>query len=153
MAIALISPQHLDNNKTMASKFRWSNFSLLPAIILAASIIAAPAEAAVLQFWRFDTNANRLVFLTDIGVQPRVQLLDNPTRLVVDLPGIVFARPTVRQPARNPVQEVRVGRFEEQTTRIVVELSPGYTIDPDEVRVRGATAAQWSIDLPTPQRF
>jgi N-acetylmuramoyl-L-alanine amidase len=130
----------------------WS-FSLLPAIVLAASVIAAPAEAAVLQFWQFDANANRLVFLTDVGVQPRVQLLDNPTRLVVDLPGISFNRTTVRQPSRNPIQEIRVGRFEEQTTRIVVELSPGYTLDPDEVQVRGATAAQWSIDLPTPRRL
>lgn len=134
-------------------KFRWSKFSLLPAIVLAASAIAAPAEAAVLQFWQFDANANRLVFLTDISVQPRVQLLDNPTRLVIDLPGIVFNRPTIRQLSRNPIQEIRVGRFEEQTARIVVELSPGYTVDPDEVQVRGATAAQWSIDLPEPRRF
>lgn len=134
-------------------KSRWSKFSVLPAIVLAASVIAAPAEAAVLQFWRFDANVNRLVFLTDVSVQPRVQLLNNPTRLVVDLPGIIFSRTTVRQPSRNPIQEIRVGRFEEQTTRIVVELSPGYTLDPDEVQVRGATAAQWSIDLPTPRRF
>jgi N-acetylmuramoyl-L-alanine amidase len=115
MAIALISHKHINDNKTMTIKSRWSKFSLLPAIVFAASVIAAPAEAATLQFWRFDANANRLVFLTDISVQPRVQLLDNPTRLVIDLPGIIFDRPTVRQPSRNPVQEVRVGRFEDQT--------------------------------------
>lgn len=137
----------------MAQKFRWSRFSLLPTVVLAANVVTAPAEAAVLQFWRFDTNANRLVFVTDVSVQPRVQLIDNPTRLVVDLPGIIFNRPTIRQPSLNSVREVRVGRFEEQTTRIVIELNPGYIINPDEVRVRGATGAQWSIDLPAPQRF
>jgi len=137
--------------KVCGSKLRLLS-ALLPAAALTGSLFALPAEAAVLQFWRYDTAANRLVFLTDIGVRPRVQLIDNPTRVVVDLPGIIFERPTVRQSFSSSIREVRVGRFDPQTTRIVVELAPGYTLDPEEVNVRGATAAQWSVDFPTPQR-
>jgi N-acetylmuramoyl-L-alanine amidase len=137
----------------MTMKVCWSKLSLVSAIAFAVNAVTFPAEAAVLQFWRFEPNTNRLVFLTDVGVQPRVQLIDNPTRVVVDLPGIVFERPTVRQPFNSRVQEVRVGRFNPQTTRIVIELSPGYTLDPQSVRVRGATAAQWIVELPEPRRL
>nr|WP_228035424.1 AMIN domain-containing protein [Oculatella sp. LEGE 06141] len=116
-------------------------------------LLALPVEAATLQFWRFDTNENRLVFLTDSGVQPRAQFIANPSRVVIDLPGTTLGRPTVRQSFGGAVQEVRVGQADVQTTRIVIELSPGYTLNPDQVRVRGATAAQWSVQLPSPQRF
>jgi N-acetylmuramoyl-L-alanine amidase len=92
-----------------------------------------------------------LVFTTDDGVQPRAQLIANPTRLVIDLPGTTVGRASVPQPVGGGIREVRVGQFNAQTTRIVVELNPGYTIDPEQIQVRGATPTEWSVQLPTPQ--
>ncbi|HEY9910013.1 MAG TPA: N-acetylmuramoyl-L-alanine amidase, partial [Thermosynechococcaceae cyanobacterium] len=46
---------------------------------------------------------------------------------------------------------IRVGQFDRGTTRIVVELAPGYTIDPAQVKFRGITARQWTVQIPTPQ--
>ena len=112
-------------------------------------LLSNPAQAGRLQSWQFDNN--RLTFSTDEGVQPRVQLLSNPTRLVIDLPATRLDRPRVNQPGNGTIQSIRVAQFDAETTRIVVELSPGYTIDPQQVRVRGTTPRQWSVQIPTPQ--
>ncbi len=124
-------------------------FFLLPFALF---LITLPAQAARLQFWRFDANRNRLEFTTDQGVQPRAQLIANPTRLVIDLPGIQLGRPAVTQPGNGTsIQSLRVGQFDRDTARIVVELAPGYTIDPNQVRFRGASPQNWTVQLPTPQ--
>ena len=129
--------------------FSW----LLPAAT-AVLLLSAPAQAARLEHWRFDTTQNRLHFRTAGGVQPKAQLLANPTRLVIDLPGTTLDRPTVTQPVGSPgFQSIRVGQFESDTARLVIELSPGYTIDPQQVQFRGITPTEWTVDLPTPQRI
>jgi N-acetylmuramoyl-L-alanine amidase len=119
--------------------------------IISLGLFATAATAARLQSWRFDANANRLEFTTDENIQPRVQLLPNPVRLVVDLPGVRLDRPTVNQGYSAAVRSIRVGQFDPQTARIVVELSPGYTVDPQQVKVNINPDASWSVDLPTPQ--
>ncbi|KAM3090984.1 N-acetylmuramoyl-L-alanine amidase [Phormidesmis sp. 146-35] len=114
-------------------------------------LFPSAAEAARLQFWRFDSSQNRLEFTTDNGVQPRAQLIANPTRLVIDLPGVILGRPAVTESYSGAIKSVRVGQFDRGTTRIVVEMASGYTIDPSQVKFRGATPQQWSVQLPTPQ--
>ncbi|MDA0268491.1 MAG: AMIN domain-containing protein, partial [Cyanobacteria bacterium] len=127
----------------------------MPAGLGAASalMITLPAAAAQLQSWWFDADQNRLVFTTDSAVQPRAQLIFNPTRVVIDLPGTTLGRPTANQRVGGAVREVRVGQFESQTTRLVIELNQGYTVDPQQVSVRGITANQWMVQLPTPERL
>ncbi|HBB36350.1 MAG TPA: N-acetylmuramoyl-L-alanine amidase [Cyanobacteria bacterium UBA8803] len=131
-------------------RFRWL---LLLSSFLSILVFSGAAQARQLVFWRFDSNQNRLVFTTDEGVQPRAQLIANPTRLVIDLPGIMLERSTTNQQVGGAIKEVRVGQFDNQTTRIVIELAPGYTLDPQQVKFRGASPTQWTVDLPTPQRL
>jgi N-acetylmuramoyl-L-alanine amidase len=115
-------------------------------------LLAAPAEASRLESWRYDPGLNRLEFTTDDDVQPRAQLVSDPVRLVIDLPGIRLERPVVNQPFTGAIRSLRVGQFDRNTTRLVVELAPGYTIDPQQVKFRGTTARQWSVQLPTPKQ-
>ena len=116
-------------------------------------VCGLPVEAAELASWNFDRDRNQLEFTTDQDVQPRVKLIPNPTRLVVDLPGIQFNQPTLNQNVGAAVHSVRVGRFDEQTTRIVVELAPDYTLDPNQVKVQGTSPQTWLVNLPQPQRW
>jgi N-acetylmuramoyl-L-alanine amidase len=120
--------------------------------ILGSLLLSSSAEAATLQFWRFNTNDNRLIFTTDEGVQPRAQLLSNPTRLVIDLPDTTLGRSLVNQVVGGAIREVRVAQFDAQTTRLVIELNPGYTLNPRDILVRGTTPTQWVVQLPTPER-
>jgi N-acetylmuramoyl-L-alanine amidase len=107
--------------------------------------------AARLESWRFDAKQNRLEFNTLGGVQPKAQLIFNPTRLVIDLPDTTFGRPQVTQPVGGAIRSVRVGQFEPQTARIVVELAPGYTLDPQGIKFVGMTASRWTVQLPRPR--
>lgn len=102
--------------------------------------------------WHFDANQNRFEFTTDEAVQPRAQLLPNPAQLVIDLPGTHSGQPAVTQEIGGGVQRVRISELDSQTTRIVVELTPGYTLDPQQIRFQGLSPTQWAVQLPQPQR-
>lgn len=116
-------------------------------------VVSAPVEAGQLVDWRFHANANRLDFRTNAGVQPKAMLISDPTRLVIDLPGTILKRKTVKQSLKGEIRYLRIGQLDRRTTRLVVEVLPGYTLDPAKVRFRGATAQQWSVFLPKPQRI
>jgi len=129
-------------------RFHW----LLPST-LSIFLLSSPAEAAKLRAWNFDANRNRLDFKTEGAVQPKAQLIFNPMRLVIDLPGTKLDRPTVKQDLGGTIRSIRVGQFDEQTARVVIELSPGYKLDPEKVKFEGATPSQWSVQLPQPERI
>jgi N-acetylmuramoyl-L-alanine amidase len=114
------------------------------------SLWAASAQAAQLQFWRYSSAQNRIEFATNSDIRPKVQIIPNPVRLVVDLPGVQLNKPTVTQTYNAAVKSIRVGQFDAQTARIVVELATGYTVDPNLVKVSGSSPSSWAIDLPTP---
>ncbi|HEY9617808.1 MAG TPA: N-acetylmuramoyl-L-alanine amidase [Microcoleaceae cyanobacterium] len=122
----------------------------LPAV-LGSILLSSSAQAANLQYWRFDRTQNRLELATDEGIQPRAQIVSNPTRLVIDLPGVKLGGPKQTLPVDGIVNNMRVAQFDPQTTRIVMELAPGYTIDPRQVRFQYASARQWTVEVPRPQ--
>ena len=128
-------------------RFYW----LLPST-LSIFLLSSPAEAARLKFWRFDANQNRLDFKTDGKVQPNAKLIFNPTRLVIDLPRTTMKRPTVKQQVGGAIRSIRIGQFNNQTTRMVIELNSGYKLDPQQVQFQSASPSQWTVKLPTPQR-
>ncbi|MFK8183485.1 MAG: N-acetylmuramoyl-L-alanine amidase [Phormidesmis sp.] len=110
-------------------------------------MFALPAEAARLQFWRFDAEENRLTFTTDDSIQPTAKLLSAPTRLVIDMPSTSLVNPET-QSFDGAIKEIRVSELDENTTRLVVEYENGYTVDPDQVQVRGESSRQWTVQLP-----
>jgi N-acetylmuramoyl-L-alanine amidase len=136
-------------------KLHW----LLSSTIGTIFMLSSPAMAAKLESWRFDANQNRLEINTFGNVQPQAQLIFNPTRLVIDLPGITFGRPQLTQQVGGAIRSIRIGQFDEQTTRIVVEITPGYTLDPKRVQFTGTTGEspagtlreRWTVQLPTPE--
>ncbi|PMB39881.1 N-acetylmuramoyl-L-alanine amidase, partial [Fischerella thermalis CCMEE 5330] len=71
---------------------------------------------------------------------------------VIDLPGIKFGRPQLVQSVGGAIRAIRIGQFDPQTTRVVVELNPGYTLDPQQVKFEGVTANRWQVQLPQPKR-
>jgi N-acetylmuramoyl-L-alanine amidase len=128
-------------------KLHW----LLPSTIGTIFMLSSPVMAARLESWRFDANQNRLEINTVGNVQPQAQLIFNPTRLVIDLPGTTFGRPQLTQQVGGGIRSIRVGQFDTETTRIVVELTPGYTLDPKRVQFVGTTGDRWTVQLPRPE--
>ncbi len=118
---------------------------------LSATLAAMPAIADTLESWRFDAQQQRLDFATDEGVQPVAQWVPNPDRIVIDLPGIRLKRPKIEQPVGGAIQNVRIAQFDPFTTRLVVELAPGYRVDPQQVKVVPTLPTRWSVQLPKPE--
>jgi N-acetylmuramoyl-L-alanine amidase len=131
-------------------KLHW----LLPSTFLTISMLSSPADAANLNSWQFNPSLNQLEINTDGPVQPKAQLIFNPTRVVIDLPGTRFGRPqlTQPQPLGGAIRSLRIGQFEQNTARIVIELNPGYTLDPTLVKFVGISPSRWTVQLPRPER-
>lgn len=129
---------------------------LLPGVFLSTVtgiLLASPAAYAdTLKSWQLDSRQQSLEFTTDQSVQPAVQLVANPSRLVIDLPGIRLKQPKVNQPYSGEIARVRIAQFNSYTTRMVIELAPGYQVDPQQVKVQSQSRTRWVVQLPNPQR-
>lgn len=128
------------------------NWLLTGLIGSACLLFAAPAQASKFTGWEFKPDRNQLNFGTDTGVQPKATLLDGPYRLVVDLPGTQMNAATVRKQFGAAVREVRIAQSDRNTTRLVMELAPGYGVSPQNIIIRSDIPSRWSIKLRAIQR-
>lgn len=124
-------------------KFYW----LLPGV-LSFFLLSPVAEASRLDSWRFDANRNELHFRTSEDVSPKAQLMFDPTRLVIDLPGTSLGTPLLRQAGTLGIKSIQVGQLNNETTRITVEFDEGYTVNPQQVKFKPSSRSQWSVQLP-----
>ncbi|WP_417040290.1 N-acetylmuramoyl-L-alanine amidase [Cylindrospermopsis raciborskii] len=125
---------------------------LLTGTIGTVLLLSSPSLAAQFDSWRFDANENKLEIRTTGPVQPQAQLVFNPTRLVIDLPNTKFGQPQVARPIGGGVRVVRIGQFDPQTTRVVVEFNPGYTVDPQAIKFTPVSGSRWIVQLPKLER-
>ncbi|WP_341527778.1 serine hydrolase [Nostoc sp. UHCC 0302] len=125
---------------------------LIPSF-LSVFLLGSTVKASTVANWHFDSNHNHLDFTTDENVQPKVQLFANPSRLVIDLPGVNLGYPQANQKVGLVIREVRVEQFNADTTRMVVTLAPGYTFDPAQVKLTEESPKRWSVQLPQPIRL
>ena len=125
-------------------KLQW----LIPATFGTVIMLSSPTLAAKLESWRFDRYQNLLEINTNSPVKPEAQLIFNPTRLVIDLPGVKLGRSQLPQQIGGGIREIRVGQFDEQKTRIVLELDPGYNLDPQQIKFLGKSPNRWTVQLP-----
>ncbi len=114
--------------------------------------ILAQASRGQLTTWSFSAANRQLEFKTSQGVQPRARLINNPTRIVIDLPGIRLGRRPVTQPLSGSFQALKLGQFDPWTARLVIQLDKGYTLDPNAVEFKGLNPGHWTVQLPIPQK-
>jgi N-acetylmuramoyl-L-alanine amidase len=127
-------------------RYNW----LLPSVV-SFVMVSLPATAAEILSWQFNATENRIDFSTSSAVKPEAQMLANPSRLILDLPETKLNQPTSSQLLSNGIKSLRVGQFDPDRTRMVLELDPQYSIDPQQVLIQASTNKQWSVQLPTPQ--
>jgi beta-lactamase class A len=108
-------------------------------------LVAGQAKASRLQSWYFDSKQNQLHLTTISGIQPKAFLLENPNRLIIDLPGTSFNSDTVKKSFGNAIKEIRIGKPDSKTTRFVVELAPGYHIASRNISIKGDSRSHWIV--------
>ena len=111
-------------------------------------LIVPTAWANRLQSFIYDASRNRIEFSLTADTEPRGMVIYNPLRLVIDLPQVSYHGATIRRQVGTGIASLRIGKLDEQTTRLVVEFAPQVTFDPASLRLKTDSAGQWSIDLP-----
>ncbi|PZO36771.1 MAG: metalloendopeptidase [Pseudanabaena frigida] len=134
-------------NKSKSLNFR---LLLLTLCGLTSSLaIATPtAHANRLETFVYDLTDSKIEFSLKNDIEPKGTVISNPTRIVIDLPGIVYQGPTVRRRVGRGVQAVRVGQVDANTTRMVVEFSPEVTLNPQDLRLKSRQPGRWTMQLP-----
>ncbi|MCP9858527.1 MULTISPECIES: N-acetylmuramoyl-L-alanine amidase [unclassified Cyanobium] len=125
-----------------AARFAW----LLSLPLLLGSL---PAQAAsALSAWRLSREG-----VLELRTSPGVRLqafyeegsgVTGP-RVWVDLPGAPQRSRSV--PVGGLVREVRIGRPDSGTTRLVLEFRPGTRLDPRQLRLVGTARDRWRLSL------
>ncbi|MEY3769051.1 MAG: hypothetical protein RLZZ11_2121 [Cyanobacteriota bacterium] len=129
--------------------------SRLAGLLLAASLpvtavlAALPAWAgSALAAWRI-SRSGELELRTPPGTSVEAFFEEGRglvgPRLWLDLPGAPSRSRTIR--GNGAVREVRVGRPNDNTTRLVVEFRPGTQLDPSQLRLVGTSPDRWSMQL------
>lgn len=100
--------------------------SLLTMFLLASAAQAtANAQLKEVRMWRSPDNT-RIVFDLDKSVEHKIFVLENPHRVVVDIPQTVMrANPTSVNWSGSPVQSMRTGEHGKNNLRIVFDLAHG----------------------------
>ncbi|MCV3215273.1 AMIN domain-containing protein [Plectonema radiosum NIES-515] len=116
-----------------------SLFGLFTAITLKTnSSIAAPA--ARLEDWHFYPEAFQLEINLSAGTTPRYFYLAQPPRMVVDLPDTKLGYVPTLQNYSGAIQRIRVSQLNANVTRIVLDLAPGTSLDPNQVQLQPISA-------------
>ncbi len=100
------------------------------ALALPAVVVAAPAQRAeaapvvAVEGVSWDADRQAYVVKASGELAPRVQRLESPARLVIDLPNakLVPAYQALEGAPNSGISRVRVGQFQANTTRVVLDL-------------------------------
>lgn len=113
---------------------------LAPAAI---AIVATVTEAAPLNRWNYDPQANQLEVTVPTGVKPRYFLMAKPARIVLDIPKTVMGR-EMKSQASYPgvVRQIQVSQVQDDTVRIIMELAPGTVLQPKQAKLEQATGSE-----------
>ena len=135
---------------------RWSGRAnskpaLWAAALTALTVVLAdlPAWASSLAAWRV-TRGGQLELRTALDVRPQAFFeagtgLRGPS-VWVDLPGAPSRSRTLR--GGGALREVRIGRSDGLTTRLVLEFAPGTQLEPAGLRLVGTARDRWRMELP-----
>ena len=110
-------------------------FSFYAALSLSAGRSLAEPIAR-LENWRFYPEAQQLEVMLSGSSQPRYFYLPQPPRIVVDLPDTKLGYVPTQQKFYGNIRGIRVSQFDENVTRIVMDLAPGTFFDSSQMRLQ-----------------
>ncbi|MBC1260068.1 N-acetylmuramoyl-L-alanine amidase [Synechococcus sp. BSF8S] len=112
-------------------------------------LAALPAMAAsALAAWRINSNG-----VLELRTSPSISLQafyeagkgNVGPRVWVDLPGAPSRTRSIR--GNGVLREVRIGKPDPSTTRLVLEFQPGTRLDPRRLRLVGTSRDRWKLDF------
>ncbi|WP_017721767.1 AMIN domain-containing protein [Kamptonema formosum] len=135
---------------------RLVTLALLGAIAaIAPETLRGPALAAVLSSWEFDPAANQLELTVEQGAKPTYSVLNQPPRIVVELPKTQLAVRRSQKSYSGALRQIQVEDSGTGQVRIVLEFSPEVILNPAQVRLlkvaapvsTGAFQERWVLNF------
>jgi hypothetical protein len=116
-------------------RLSWLKISLLSLYI---GINLEPAISATtplvqLDNWTFNPQKQQLDITLSANTTPEYFYIPQPTRLVIDLPGTKLGRVQTTTNYQGLVQRIRLAQLSPTITRIVLDLTPGTLLDPNQI--------------------
>ena len=119
---------------------------LTALVLLAAQTVQAAGSS--LAAWRLGRSG-----MLELRTNPDTTLkayfeagtLGRGPKVWIDLPGAPSRSRSLS--GSGPVRQVRIGRPDGQTTRLVLEFQPGINLDPTTLRLVGTARDRWQLDL------
>ncbi|MGL5084041.1 MAG: AMIN domain-containing protein [Microcoleaceae cyanobacterium] len=106
------------------------------ATLATVQALSLPVQAAILETWKFDPKTGQVEIQLPEGVTPRLVVLSDPGRLVLDLPETEVGINVTELYETGLVRQVSLTQFEEKTARITIEFAPGVVLDRQEVELK-----------------
>lgn len=119
------------------------------AVSLALILAALPAQAAsALAAWRISREG-----ILELRTSPSITLQafyeagqgGQGPRIWIDLPGAPLRTRSLR--SGGVLQEIRIGKPDSGTTRLVLEFAPGTELDPGAMRLVGTARDRWRLEI------
>jgi N-acetylmuramoyl-L-alanine amidase len=127
---------------------QWGGRASGGVLLLALLLADLPALASTLAAWRISRQGQ-----LELRTSPNVQLRafyeagagGRGPRVWIDLPGAPGRSRTIR--GNGSIQEVRIGRPDAGTTRLVLEFVPGTRLNPADLRLVGTARDRWRMEI------
>lgn len=101
--------------------------------------------------WRFNPDTYQLELTTNHVISPDPFVIENPTRIVIDLPNTTFTPQPIEQSYSGLVRVIRIAQFQPNVTRIVLELSPEAKLISSSLKLRQVPIAEGNRWQLTPE--
>lgn len=94
------------------------------------------AQAAMIEAWKIDPDTGKVEVLLPEGVTPRLSVLSQPARLVLDLPNTEVGINVTERYESGLVRQVSLTQSEPGVARITVDFVSGVVLDPQDTDLR-----------------
>lgn len=104
------------------------------------------AVAALLTNWQFDPATNQLEFTLPEGATPRYSVLEQPTRILIEIPDTQVGTDTTQLYPTGIVRSIRLSEFRPGLTRIAIDFAPEVVLTSQQVELqRVASENRWVL--------
>ncbi|NJK65068.1 MAG: AMIN domain-containing protein [Synechococcaceae cyanobacterium SM2_3_1] len=118
----------------------------------------APASQARVTDWSYSADRGRLEITTQGPTRPKLFILQDPPRVVVDLPNTSWDRDPEEVTASGRVESIRISQLNDTMTRFVITATPDQPLSLSQLQLQTASPERWAVQftsaedltLPTP---
>lgn len=149
----MMSKQHTPKQPLPSYLLPISIFSVYAIINICTAISLAATTAVKLNKWQFNPKSQKLEISLSATTKPEYFYLNEPPRLVVDLPNTQIGNVDTNKTFPATMQKVRISQFTPNITRIVIDLEPGTNIDVNQVKLQPVSEqnpTRWVLSSPMP---